>query len=390
MIEHETIYLDFQSSTPVRPEVLAAMLPYFSELYGNPHSSNHIKGWESNRAVEISRQKIATSINSVKSEIVFTSGATEANNLVIRGLEKYLQSAKKSTIVVSSIEHKCVLESAVSLKEHGFNIIYVQPNSDGIVTKDALENVMNDDVGLVSIMLVNNEIGTIQPVKELSDVSHQHGALFHTDASQALVFMNIDVDELSVDFMSLSSHKSYGPKGIGALYISTGYKTALKPIIHGGGQEDGLRSGTLPTALCVGMGEAVALCASQAEMNSNKLKNISNEFWTQIKTTIPQVRLNGSHTARHPGNLNIYFPGIDSFHFLQILQPHIAASTGSACNSGIETPSYVLGEIGLDMKKAASSVRFSFGIYQTEEEIKKATDTICKVYKQHIATESAT
>jgi len=385
MIKQKTIYLDFQASTPLRPEALTAMMPYFSELYGNPHSNDHIKGWESNKAVENGRQKIADAINADKDEIIFTSGATEANNMVLKGLEKHLQDANKKTIIVSSIEHKCVLESAAFLKERGFKIVHVRPNSEGIVSKDALEDTINDDVGLVSVMLVNNEIGTIQPVKELAEVTHKYGALFHTDAAQASVFMNLDVDQLSVDFMSLSSHKAYGPKGIGALYICGDYKDALKPLIHGGGQEDGLRSGTLPTALCVGMGEAIEFCAHQSASNARKLNTLSHDFMNKIKRSIPEVSLNGSKTFRHPGSLNIAFPGIKSSHFLQSLQPDVAASTGSACNSGIENPSYVLAEIGLDRDKAESSIRFSFGIDQTAEEIRKAADIISKVYRQQAA-----
>lgn len=364
------------------------MQPYFSELYGNPHSHDHIKGWEANKAVENGRQKIATSISADKNEIIFTSGATEANNMVFKGLEKHLKDQNRMTIIVSSIEHKCVLESAEFLKDRNFKIIHVRPSSEGIVTKDALENAINEDVGLVSIMLVNNEIGTIQPVEELAQVAHKYGALFHTDAAQAPVFMILDVEELAVDFMSLSSHKAYGPKGIGALYVCRAYREALKPLIHGGGQEDGLRSGTLPTALCVGMGEAVELCAAQSESNARNLSALSYEFFERLKRTIPDVKLNGSSSFRHPGNLNIIFPGIKASHLLQCLQPDIAASTGSACNSGIENPSYVLSEIGLGRDKAEASIRFSFGIDQTVNEIRNAVDIISKVYKRESAIAS--
>lgn len=382
IIMKKTIYLDYQASTPVRSEVFEEMQPYFSTLYGNPHSNNHIIGWEANKAVEKSRLLIANSINSDDNEILFTSGATEANNLVIKGLEDYLKGIKKTSIVISSIEHKCVLESALYMKERGFNLIQVRPNNEGFVTKDALEDVMNDDVGLVSVMLVNNEIGTIEPVKELANIAHNYGALFHTDAAQANVFMKLDVDELQADFLSLSSHKAYGPKGIGALYISRDIRSKLRPLIHGGGQEDGLRSGTLPTALVVGMGKAIELCSNQAQENKIKLKNLSSNFWNQLKSKFPDIVLNGSNENRHPGNLNIQFPGIESAHFLQCMQPDIAASSGSACVSGIEAPSYVLTEIGLDEDQASSSIRFSFGIDQSEEEIRKATELISEIYRR--------
>jgi len=382
MRRENTIYLDYQASTPVRSEVFDIMQTYFTKVYGNPHSNDHIMGWEANKAVEESRQKIADSINSDLDEILFTSGATEANNLVIKGLEEYLNSINKRSIVISSIEHKCVLESALYMKERGFEIIYVRPNNEGLITKKALEDVIDENVGLVSVMLVNNEIGTIEPVKELANVAHKYGALFHTDAAQATVFMKIDVDELLVDFMSLSSHKTYGPKGIGALYISRDIRSKLKPLIHGGGQEDGLRSGTLPTALVVGMGKAIELCTNQAKENEIKLKNLSNIFWKHLKSKFPDIVLNGSNENRHPGNLNILFPGIESAHFLQCMQPDIAASSGSACVSGIEAPSYVLTEIGLDEDQAYSSIRFSFGTDQSEEEIRKATELISEIYRR--------
>lgn len=387
MIDDKTIYLDFQASTPIKSEVLATMQPYLSEIYGNPHSNDHIKGWEANKSVEKSREQIALAINADSDEIIFTSGATEANNMVIKGLEKYLQDSKKSTILVSSIEHKCVLQSAEFFKGRGFDVIYVRPNSDGIITKEALEDAINDDVGLVSIMLVNNEIGTIQPVRDLAEVAHRYGAAFHTDAAQAPVFIKLDVDELSVDFMSLSSHKIYGPKGVGILYISRDYKGVLQPLIHGGGQEDGLRSGTLPTALCVGMGEAMELCSSQTKSSALMLDDLSQYFWQELKNNIPGVSLNGSKLWRHPGNLNVFFPDIDSAHFLQTLQPNIAASTGSACNSGIESPSYVLAEIGMDRNMAKSCIRFSFGLNQTREQISKAVEIITNKYKQQISLE---
>ncbi len=382
MRRENTIYLDYQASTPVRSEVFEEMQPYFSNLYGNPHSNNHIIGWEANKAVEKSRLLIANSINSDGNEILFTSGATEANNLAIKGLEDYLNSIKKTSIVISSIEHKCVLESALYMKERGFNIIYIRPNNEGLITIKALEDVIDENVGLVSIMLVNNEIGAIQPVKELAKVAHKYGALFHTDAAQAMVFMKLDVDELQVDFLSLSSHKTYGPKGIGALYISRDIRSKLKPLIHGGGQEDGLRSGTLPTALVVGMGKAMELCSNQSKENEIKLKNLSSNFWNQLKSKFPNIVLNGSDENRHPGNLNILFPGIESAHFLQCLQPNVAASTGSACTSGIQEPSYVLTEIGLDLDQASSSIRFSFGIDQSNEDIMKATELISEIYRR--------
>lgn len=382
MIKEKTIYLDFQASTPVRLEVMSAMQPYYSELYGNPHANDHVKGWEANKALEDSRFKIAQAIGADQDEIIFTSGATEANNMILKGLERHLRATGKDTIVVSSIEHKCVLESAAYMKERGLKVKHVRPDSDGIVTKASLKHAMTDRVGLVSVMLVNNEIGTVQPVRELAKIAHEHGAKFHTDAAQAPIFMALDIDELDIDFMSLSSHKVYGPKGVGILYARRVHKDKLQPLMHGGGQESGLRSGTLSTALCVGMSVALELSATQNKANAQKLEQLSQQFWRKLKGNISEIALNGSHVLRHPGNLNILFPRIKASHFLQALQPNVAASTGSACNSGIESPSYVLAEIGLDQQQAASCIRFSFGIEQTPEQISDAADIVCRIYKE--------
>jgi len=389
MIDKKTIYLDYQASTPVRPEVLTAMQPFYEELYGNPHSSDHIKGWEANKAVENSRSKIVNAIKADLDEIVFTSGATEANNMILKGLEKHLRAVGKDTILVSSIEHKCVLESAAYMKERGFQIAHVRPNSEGMITRAALEDAISDKVGLVSVMLVNNEIGTIQPVQELAEVTHENGALFHTDAAQAPVFLGIDVANLGIDFLSLSSHKLYGPKGIGALYVCRDHKSKLQPLIHGGGQEDGLRSGTLPTGLCVGFSTALELCAAEYEVNAAKLELLTRGFLQELKKEINEIKVNGSLISRHPGNLNILFPKIKASHLLQTLQPNIAASTGSACNSGVENPSYVLAEIGLNREQAASSIRFSVGINQSQVEIVQAAKLVGKVYKEQLAIEFA-
>lgn len=389
MLDKKTIYLDYQASTPVHPEVLSVMQPYFTDFFGNPHSNDHVKGWESHKAVENSRLKIAQAIGADKDEIIFTSGATEANNMVLKGLEKHMLLTGKDTILVSSIEHKCVLESAAYMNDRGINVEYIQPNSEGIITKKVLKQAMSERVGLVSVMLVNNEIGTIQPIADLAEIAHQSGALFHTDAAQAPVFMSVNAHELNIDFMSFSSHKIYGPKGIGFVYHSRDHQCKLQPLMHGGGQENGLRSGTLPTALCVGLAKAIELCTINHTTNAQHLEQLSNEFWNKIKDKIPEISLNGSHIFRHPGNLNILFPKIKSSHFLQVLQPNIAASTGSACNSGIENPSYVLAEIGLDREQASSSVRFSFGIGQTLDEIDIAVDTIYAVYEEQISAEFA-
>jgi len=385
MLKEKTIFLDFQSSTPLHKKAVEMMAPYVTEKFANPHSNDHVLGWESQQAVQSARRKIANAVGADDDEIIFTSGATEANNLAVKGLERFLRSRGKIKIITSSIEHKCVLASLEFLKEGGFDIVCLQPSNDGIILPEILQSAMDDTVGLVSIMLVNNEIGTIQPISELCTIAHQGDALFHTDAAQASVFMNIDVNQLDVDLLSLSSHKIYGPKGIGALFIRRDIKRNITPIIHGWGQEDGLRSGTLPTGLCVGFGEALYQTSRATEANAKKLEMLSSLFLTELKKAIPEIEVNGSLENRHPGNLNIRFPNFKSQDFLQSLQPKIAASTGSACNSGIEAPSYVLDAIGLAPNVAAESIRFSFGVNQAPEEIMEAVKIIHTVYRSRDA-----
>jgi cysteine desulfurase len=300
--------------------------------------------------------------------------------MTIKGLEAHLLKTGKNKIVVSAIEHKCVLESANYMKSRGFEVIILPVNHDGMVTSEGLEAVMSEKVGLVSVMLVNNEIGTIQPINDLTAIVRKYGALFHTDAAQAPVFYDFRKNVLDVDFISLSGHKAYGPKGVGALYVRRDLKDKLNPLIHGGGQEDGLRSGTLSTALCVGMGVAFEDCYQNHARYEAVLQERAEEFLNVLKRHIPQIKINGTTENRHPGNLNIYFPNIRASELLQALQPLVAASTGSACNSGIESPSYVLDALGMDQEKAASSIRFSFGVGQTPEEVRKAAEIICEKY----------
>jgi cysteine desulfurase len=384
MIDQNTIYLDNQATTPVSPKVADAMMPFFGKLYGNPHSNDHIKGWEAHKKIEESRMVIARFLGVDDDEIIFTSGATEANNMAIKGLEYHLLKAGKNKIVVSAIEHKCVLESASHMKTRGFEVIILPVNHDGMVTVEELEVVMSENVGLVSVMLVNNEIGTIQPINDLAAIARKYGALFHTDAAQAPVFYDFRKNALHVDFISLSGHKAHGPKGIGALYARRSLKDKLKPLIHGGGQEDGLRSGTLSTALCVGMGVAFEDCYQHHARYEAILREHTEEFLNILKKHIPQIKINGNSKNRHPGNLNLYFPNIKASELLQSMQPLVAASSGSACNSGIESPSYVLDAIGLAPEKAASSIRFSFGVNQTSEEVREAAEIVCEKYDTHV------
>lgn len=375
------IYLDNQATTPVDERVIERMLPYLRETYGNPHSNDHYFGWGSKRAVDTARGQIASLLNVDSDEIIFTSGATEANNLAILGMLPALKAAGKTKIVVSAFEHKCVLESAKAAKDYGIQLIIISPDNDGIVSPAELLRAIDDSVGLVSVMTVNNEIGTVQPIKELCSIAHDAGAFFHTDAAQAAIFMDLDVAASDVDLLSLSAHKIYGPKGIGCLYINRDIQSKISPLVRGGGQEAGLRSGTVPTMLCAGFGEACHFAKDEREHNLNYLGNLSSLFWNALKQKYPEALLNGKESPRHPGNLNIRFPGLDSHSLLQALQPAVAASTGSACNTGTLEPSYVLRAIGLTNEEAASSIRFSFGMQNTEEQIQNAVHYVLEAIK---------
>lgn len=370
------IYLDYQASAPVDPLVLDEMMPYFRSEFGNPHASEHIFGWESMKAIDIARKRVSDAINATPEEVLFTSGATESNNMAILGIAKANKTQRRK-ILLSSIEHKCVLNAALSLIDEGYEIIQLPVNSEGILETETLKQHLDENVLLVSVMTVNNEIGTIEPIPALSDLAHAEGALFHTDAAQALPATQIDVVADHIDFLSLSSHKIYGPKGIGALFINRAVRNRIQPIFYGGGQEDGLRSGTLPTPLCVGLGKATELMIDRHSKEMDFLKALRDKLFTGVKGMIPDVQLNGpSFIKRHPGNLNLRFPGQDAKSILQMLQPSIAASTGSACTSGIEEPSYVLREIGLSREEAQSSIRFSVGRFTTEQDIDQSIEIL--------------
>jgi len=372
------IYFDNQASTPVDPRVCERMLPYLSEIYGNPHSNDHYFGWGAKKAVDAARRDVASLLNADADEVVFTSGATEANNLAILGSIPALRAAQKKKIIVSAFEHKCVLQAAGAAEKQGFEVSYLPPSPEGFIEAEQLISALGNDVGLVSIMTVNNEIGTVQPIAELCRLAHEAGALFHTDAAQAAAFLDLNVAEIDVDLLSLSAHKIYGPKGIGCLYIKRAIQNKISPLIHGGGQEAGLRSGTIPTMLCAGFGEACRIAQQDRDKNKDILKELSSRFWQALKKAYPSARLNGSDTNRHPGNLNIQFPSIDAHSLLQTLQPHVAASTGSACNTGTPEPSYVLRAIGLTNEAATSSIRFSFGIQNTTEQVDLAIEHIVR------------
>ncbi len=374
------IYLDYQATTPTDPRVVAAMQPYWSAVYGNPHSADHAFGWKADAATEAARAEIAQLIGADSDEIVFTSGATEANNLAVLGIARAAPPTRRR-IVVSAIEHKCVIAAARAAVEEGFEVVTAPVTPGGIVDLGALAELLDDRVALVSIMAVNNEIGTIQPIKEIGELCQSLDIIFHSDAVQALYFLQTDVKSICVNLVSLSAHKIYGPKGIGALYVNRNSTIKPKPIIHGGGQEFGLRSGTLPTPLCVGFGEACRIIRDDNHEPNSNLAEMRNHFLNRLLEAVPSIIVNGTLTNRHPGNLNVRFPGVEAEIILSNLQPNVAASTGSACTSGQPEPSHVLRAIGLSTQDAESSIRFSFGRFTTILEIDFAISLINKSYR---------
>ena len=378
----ETIYLDHQATTPLDPRVLDEMAPYYGDLFGNPHSSDHSLGWESARAIEKAAARIARLIGSDPDEITFTSGATESNNMALLGLGRKAAGGKRRRILVSAIEHKCVLASARVLEEQsGFTVEQIPVDRQGRVELSALDNMMGEDVLVVSVMAVNNEVGTIQDIRKISGYVRRQGAVFHCDAVQAPLAMPIDSLATHTDILSLSGHKMYGPKGVGVIFIARALQDQIEPLIYGGDQQNGLRSGTLPVPLCVGMGAAAELLIGEdAREKWGELCRRRDAFVRRLRGLSWPVSLNGpAGEARHPGNANICFPGFSAHEILGALQPRLAASTGSACTSGITEPSHVLRATGLDSDDAEASVRFSLGLGTTDEDVEEAVGLIEEV-----------
>ena len=376
----ETIYLDHQATTPVDQQVLDRMMPYFRESFGNPHSADHNLGWNSSLALEQAASQVAGLIGADPDEIIFTSGATEANNMALLGLARRVHPAsRKRRFLLSDIEHKCVLAAGRAISDQlGFPVEYQPVDQEGRVLPAALGHALDDDVLTVSIMAVNNEVGTIQDIRKMSELARNAGAIFHCDAAQAPISMDLRGIAEHVDLLSLSAHKMYGPKGIGALYIRRELQDRLEPLIYGGGQQNGLRSGTIPTALCVGMGAAAELLSGgEARQKRAILRQRRDRFLEKLSDLPWSIRMNGpTGESRHPGNANICFEGFFAQDILQVLQPHLAASTGSACTSGIPEPSHVLKAIGLSPEDAEASIRFSLGFDTTDTDIDDAVNLI--------------
>ncbi|XP_047204543.1 cysteine desulfurase, mitochondrial [Girardinichthys multiradiatus] len=365
--ELRPLYMDFQATTPMDPRVLDAMLPYQVNYYGNPHSRTHAYGWESETAMETARKQVASVIGADPREIIFTSGATESNNMAIKGVARFYQ-AKKRHVITTQTEHKCVLDSCRILETEGFNITYLPVQKNGLLDLKLLEATICPETSLVSVMTINNEIGVKQPIKEIGQICRSKGVFFHTDAAQAVGKIPISVSDWKVDLMSISGHKIYGPKGVGALYVRRRPRVRLEPLQNGGGQERGLRSGTVPTPLAVGLGAACSVAQEEMEYDHQRVSMLANRLVQKIMTEIPDVVMNGDPEQRYPGCINLSFAYVEGESLLMALKD-VALSSGSACTSASLEPSYVLRAIGADEDLAHSSIRFGIGRFTTEEEV---------------------
>ena len=376
-IRADAIYLDYQATTPMDARVLDAMLPCLTFNFGNPHSTQHVFGQDADDAVETARKEIATLIGADSREIIFTSGATEANNLAIIGAGRFRQRIGDGVarVLTFATEHKCVLASVAALAHEGFEteILPVQP--DGLIDLGLLEEKLSVPTTLVSLMAVNNEIGTIQPIAEAARLTRAAGALLHVDAAQATGKIPLDMSTTDIDLLSISAHKMYGPKGIGALYIRRRPRARLLPLIHGGGQERGFRSGTLPAPLCVGFGKAAVLAKAEMTEEAERLAHIRGSFLAALDDAGAPYTINAGMERRIPGNLNLAFDGADALPLINAA-PDVAISTGSACSSASVEPSYVLRAIGLSPADAARSVRIAFGRQTTEAEAVRAAERL--------------
>lgn len=368
------LYLDYQATTPTDPRVVEKMLPFFSERFGNPHSRTHHYGWDAEDAVEEARASVAALIGASPKEIIFTSGATESNNLALQGVGRFYKD-RKNHIITCVTEHKCVLDTCRHLEQDGFDITYLPVQENGLIEMDKLAAAITDNTLMVSIMAVNNEIGVIQPIKEIGALCRENGVFFHTDAAQAVGKIPLDVDDMNIDLMSISGHKLYGPMGIGVLYVRRRPRVRLVAMINGGGQERGMRSGTLPTPLCVGMGEACAIAGKEMGVEAERLKMLRDRFHAGINDRLSEVYLNGDLEHRIPGNLNLSFAYVEGEGLMMGVND-LAVSSGSACTSASLEPSYVLRALGVEEELAHTSLRIGLGRFTTEEEVDYAVEKI--------------
>ena len=374
---NQPIYLDYAATTPVDPRVAEKMVACLTMdgNFANPASRSHVYGWKAEEAVENARRQVADLVGADPREIVWTSGATESDNLAIKGVAHFYASKGKH-IVTTKIEHKAVLDTTRQLEREGFEVTYIEPGEDGIVTPAMVEAALRDDTILVSVMHVNNEIGTINDITAIGELTRSRGILFHVDAAQSTGKVEIDLEKMKVDLMSFSAHKTYGPKGVGALYVRRKPRVRLEAQMHGGGHERGMRSGTLATHQLVGMGEAFHLAKLEMAQENERIRALRDRFYKQVEH-LEELYVNGSMTARVPHNLNLSFNYVEGESLIMALKD-LAVSSGSACTSASLEPSYVLRALGRNDELAHSSIRFSFGRFTTEEEIDYAAQKVCE------------
>jgi cysteine desulfurase len=375
------VYLDNQATTRCDPRVVAAMLPWFTEHYGNPHSVEHVMGTEAEAAVEDARSHVAALIGADPKELVFTSGATESNNIAIKGAARFALHAgnERRRVVTVATEHKCVLESVADLGMEGFEPVFLPVRPDGLLDPDALRQALQVPTLLVSVMAVNNEIGVIRDIPALAAIAKQAGALFHTDVAQATGKIPLDLDGWRVDLASISGHKVYGPKGVGALYVRRRPRVRLTPLFSGGGQERGLRSGTLPAPLIVGLGEACRLAQADMADESKRLGTLRDSLLARFRAAMPDIVVNGSREARIAGNLNVTFPAVTAAELMERV-PDLCVSTGSACSSASIEPSYVLRALGLSDEAASRTLRFGIGRFTSPADIDYAAAALAAAH----------
>ena len=369
------VYLDYHATTPVDPRVIDAMLPYFGERFGNAASRSHSFGWEAEKAVDLARRRIAALAGATAREIVFTSGATESNNLALKGVMEACGS-KGSHLVTMATEHKAVLDPARHLERQGCRLTVLPPEPDGLLSLDRLRAALEPDTVLVSVMVANNEIGVIQPVREIGAICRERGILFHTDAAQAFGKIPVDVERDGIDMLSVSAHKLYGPKGVGALYVRRrNPRVQVAAQMDGGGHEAGMRSGTLNVPAIVGFGAACAIAAAEMASEAPRLSVLRDRLRERLEQDLDGVQVNGSLERRLPGNLNVSFAGVDGDALLMSM-PDLALSAGSACSSATVEPSHVLRALGVGEERARGALRFGLGRWNTAEEVEYAAGRI--------------
>ncbi len=384
------VYLDNQATTRCDPRVLAVMLPFFSEQYGNPHSVEHVMGNAAEHAVEQARAQVASLLGADTKEIVFTSGATESNNIAIKGAARHARQmgGDRRRVITVATEHKCVLESVADLQAEGFEPVFLPVRPDGLLDPQVLREALAEPTLLVSVMAVNNEIGVVQDIPALAAIAKDAGALFHTDIAQAVGKIPLDLTAWKVDVASVSGHKLYGPKGVGALFVRRRPRVRLAPLFSGGGQERGLRSGTLPTPLIVGLGEACRLAQAEMAEEATRIGALRHRMLQQMRDALPGLVVNGSMADRIPGNLNLTFPAVTAIELMQ-RTPDLCVSTGSACSSAAIEPSYVLRALGLSDEAAARTLRIGIGRFTSPADIDFAATALAAAHAGAPATATA-